>query len=143
MLNDLDAYAVSFNGEKLFYIQQRSLVHHRCFRPQARRIARGKPVNNRGMFATIDPRAEFAQMYRETWHIERDFFYDPHLHGLDLAKIEAKYQPYSSGLASRAEFTYLCEEMLGEIEIGHMFIGGPHVCCRWPEDWLAGRRLHC
>ena len=39
----------------------------------------GKPVNNGDMMATLDPRAEWQQMYRETWHIERDFFYDPHL----------------------------------------------------------------
>ena len=55
-------------------------------------------------------------MYRETWRIERDFFYDPHLHGLDLAKVEAKYEPYLDGLASREEFTYLSDEMLGEMQ---------------------------
>ena len=36
-------------------------------------------------------------MYRETWRLQRDFLYDPHFHGLDLAKVEAKYQPYLMG----------------------------------------------
>ena len=33
-------------------------------------------------------RAEWKQMYREVWRIERDFFYDPHYHGLDLQAAE-------------------------------------------------------
>ena len=65
-------------------------------------------------------------MYHETWRIERDFLYDPHTHGLSIAKIEARYKPYLDGLSSRSEFTYLSTEMLGEITIGHMFVGGPY-----------------
>ena len=77
-------------------------------------------------------------MYRETWHIERDFFYDPHLHGLDLAKVEAKYEPYLDGLASREEFTYLSNEMLGEIQVGHMFVRGPEPPKNGPKPGLLG-----
>jgi tricorn protease len=90
------------------------------------------------MFATVDPRAEWKQEYRETWHIERDFFYDAHLHGLDLKKIYAKYEPYVDGLTSREEFTYLSNEMLGEIEVGHMFVHGPHEPDTAPKPGLLG-----
>jgi tricorn protease len=45
---------------------------------------------------------------------------------LNIHKVEAKYKPYLDGLASRSEFTYLSTEMLGEITIGHMFMGGPY-----------------
>ena len=44
--------------------------------------------------------AEWRQMYHEAWRIERDFFYDPDFHGLDLGKAEKKYEPYLDGLAS-------------------------------------------
>ena len=137
VLTDLNNYGVSFNGEKLFYTQEDRwlTIAASDLKPGG---STGKPVNNHGMFATIDPRAEYAQMYRETWRIERDFFYDPHLHGLDLEKIETKYQPYVAGLASRHEFTYLCEEMLGEIEVGHMFIRGPSSPSNGPRTGLLG-----
>ncbi len=72
----------------------------------------------------VDPRAEWRQMYRETWRIERDFLYDPGLHGLDLRATMARYEPYLAGLASRDDLNYLFEEMLGEITIGHMFVNG-------------------
>jgi tricorn protease len=90
------------------------------------------------MLAEIDPRAEWKQMYHETWRIERDFLYDPKTHGLSIPKIEARYQPYLDGLASRSEFTYLSEEMLGEISIGHMFVGGPYTPDKSPRVGLLG-----
>jgi tricorn protease len=75
----------------------------------------------------VDPRAEWNQMYHEVWRIERDFLYDPHHHGLDINAAEKKYAPYLQGLAGRGDLNYLFDEMLGEITIGHMFIGGGDV----------------
>src|SRR3989449_4834182 len=75
----------------------------------------------------VDPRAEWNQMYHEVWRIERDFLYDPHHHGLDINAAEKKYAPYLKGLAGRGDLNYLFDEMLGEITIGHMFIGGGDV----------------
>jgi tricorn protease len=140
VLSGLTGFDVSFNGEKIFYARGDGwfLASASDLNPGSPEGSPGKPVNNGGMFATIDPRAEYKQMYSETWHIERDFFYDPHLHGLDLAKIEAKYEPYLDNLASRSEFTYLSEEMLGEIEVGHMFVGGPHESSDAPKPGLLG-----
>jgi tricorn protease len=72
----------------------------------------------------VDPRAEWRQMYRETWRIERDFLYDPGFHGLDLPAAEARYTPWLEGLRSRADLNALFEEMLGELTLGHVFVGG-------------------
>jgi len=140
ILSGITAYDVSFDGEKLFYAREENwfLAPVSDLKPGSPSGAPGKPVNNRGMMATWDPRSAWKQMYRETWHIQRDFLYDPHLHGVDLAKIEAKYQPYLEGLASRDEFTYLCDEMLGEIQIGHMFVRGPRSPSDAPRPGLLG-----
>ncbi len=72
----------------------------------------------------VDPRQEWKQMYHEVWRIERDFFYDPGFHGLNLAAAEKFYAPYLDGVASREDLNYLFSEMLGNISVGHMFIGG-------------------
>ena len=90
------------------------------------------------MQARIDPRAEWKQMFAETWRIEREFFYDPGMHGLNLKKIQARYSPYLDGLSSRSSLTYLQEEMLGEITVGHMFINGPHSGGDGPKGGLLG-----
>ena len=140
MLSDLTAYKVSLNGEKLFYARRDSwfIAPTADLKPGSPDAAPGKPVKNGAMSAVLDPRAQWKQMYRETWHLQRDFLYDPHLHGLDLAKIEAKYRLYLDGLASRTEFTYLCNEMLGEIQIGHMFVRGPRAPADAPKPGLLG-----
>src|SRR5262245_23544571 len=70
------------------------------------------------------PVDEWKQMYREVWRLERDFFYDPNFHGLDLKATERRYEPYLSNLASRSDLNYLFAEMLGELTIGHLFAGG-------------------
>ena len=72
----------------------------------------------------VDPRAEWRQMYHEVWRIERDFFYDPGFHGLDLKAAERFYEPYVAGISTRADLNYLFEEMLGNMTVGHMFIRG-------------------
>jgi tricorn protease len=72
----------------------------------------------------VDPRAEWNQMYREVWRIERDFLYDPNHHGLNIPGTERKYEGYLKGLGGRGDLNYLFDEMLGEITVGHMFISG-------------------
>jgi tricorn protease len=140
LLSGLTSFKVSFDGEKLFYARQDNwfLVPTSELKPGSPDATPGKPVNNHGMMAVIDPRAAWKQMYHETWRLQRDFLYDPHTHGLDIAKIEAKYQPYLQNLASRDEFTYLCAEMLGEVQVGHMFVNGPRPPPNAPKPGLLG-----
>jgi len=140
VLIDLTGFRISADGEKLFYAREESwfVVPVGELKPGGPEGSPGKPVNNGAMWATLDPRAQWQQMYRETWHLQRDFLYDPHLHGLNLAKIEARYRPYLDGLASRSEFTYLSNEMLGEVQVGHMFIRNPRVRDEQPKPGLLG-----
>ena len=72
----------------------------------------------------VDPRAEWRQMYREVWRIERDFLYDPNAHGLDLQAAEKRYAPFLDGLGSRTDLNYLISEMLGNLVLGHTRNGG-------------------
>jgi tricorn protease len=138
VLNDVDAFTVSQDGSKVLYARKGgwTIAPADDLKPGADNP--GKPLNLAGMQTTIDPRAEWRQMYHETWRIERDFLYDPNTHGLSIPKIEARYQPYLAGLASRDEFTYLSTEMLGEITIGHMFVGGPRPHDEAPKTGLLG-----
>jgi tricorn protease len=136
----LTGFKVSFDGEKLLYLRPDGwfLVATSDLKPGSPDAPQGKPVNNNGMMAMLDRRAAWKQMYRETWRLQRDFLYDPHAHGLDLTKVQARYEPFLDGLASRDEFTYLCAEMLGEIQIGHMFVRGPRATDNAPKPGLLG-----
>jgi tricorn protease len=82
------------------------------------------PLKLDSMQVRIEPRAMWKQEYHEAWRVERDFLYDPNHQGLDLDKAEKKYAPYVEGLGSRDELSYLFEDALGEIQVGHVFVGG-------------------
>ena len=138
VLSNLDSFRVSADASKALLSQHDSwsIIATDDLKPGD--SGTGKALNLGNMTATLDPRAEWRQIYHETWRIERDFLYDPNTHGLNIPKIEAKYKPYLDGLASRSEFTYLSTEMLGEITIGHMFLGGPYHPDHDPKAGLLG-----
>jgi hypothetical protein len=123
-VNGVQSFEVSVNGEKVLYRQGQGWFI-------AGTAAAPKPGEGAlkldAMEVYVDPRVEWNQMYREVWRIERDFLYDPNLHGLNIPAAEKKYAPYLKALGGRADLNYLFDEMLGEISIGHMFIRGGDV----------------
>ena len=52
----------------------------------------------------VNPREEWRQMYYDAWRIQREMFYDPGLHGLDLDAAIKRYAPYVDQVASRLTF---------------------------------------
>ncbi len=126
ILDGVNSFDLSFNGEKMLYRQR-----DQWFIKPAEKPGEGPPKPGEGgplkldtMEVYVDPRAEWKHMYHQVWRDERDFFYDPGLHGLDVKSIEKKYEPYLENISSRADLNYLFEEMLGEMTVGHMFVGG-------------------
>jgi tricorn protease len=75
----------------------------------------------------VDPVAEWKQMYHEVWRIERSYFYDPNLHGVNAADGEKEYEKYLDALASRADLNYIFHELLSEFTSGHMRGGGGNI----------------
>ncbi len=138
VLGNLDRFSVSADGSKVLYGRGPSYGIASVDELKPGNESPGKPLNMGGMQMNVNLRAEWQQIYHETWRIQRDFFYDPNHHGLSIPKIEAKYQPYLAGLASRSELTYLSVEMLGEITVGHMFVGGPRPHDTEPKTGLLG-----
>ena len=123
-------FQVSFTGEKMLYQQDDKWTIAEP--PPMSDSSDGPPpkpgnekvLKTQDLEVRVDPPAEWKQMFHEVWRIERDFFYDPHYHGLDLQAAEERYSVYLNGLASRDDLNYLFTEMLGNMTVGHMFLGG-------------------
>ena len=124
VVEGINSFSLSANAEKLLYSQGPNFFIASLAQPI--KPGEGK-IRTEDMEVYVDPREEWNQMYRETWRIERDFFYDPSFHGLDLKATASKYQPYLSSLAHRADLNYLFQEMLGELTIGHLYVSGGDV----------------
>ncbi|HEX6880572.1 MAG TPA: PDZ domain-containing protein, partial [Terriglobales bacterium] len=122
VVEGVSRFVVSANGGKMLFNQGDSWT----IADTEKEVKAGEgALKMSDMRVYVDPRAEWKQMYHEAWRIQRDFFYDPHYHGLDLVATEKKYAPYVDGLSNRSDLTYLMEEMLGEMTVGHMFVWGP------------------
>ncbi len=134
-LTGANGFQMSFSGEKAVYRQGENW-YIAALRPIASGPGGGPPaaspasggamgaLKTANIEVLVDPVQEWRQMYHEAWRVERDWFYDRNIHGLDLKEAEKKYEPYLSGVASRQDLTYLFQEMLGNMVVSHMGTGG-------------------
>ncbi|MBZ0263588.1 PDZ domain-containing protein [bacterium] len=82
---------------------------------------------------TISPRAEWRQILREVWRWQRDFFYDPDMHGVDWDGVWKQYSELLPRITTRADLNDLISEMIGELNIGHAYV--------WGGDMLDGNHV--
>jgi tricorn protease len=92
-------------------------------RPAPVRVGDG-PLNVAQLEMRTDPRAEWEQIYRETWRIQREYFYDPKFHGNDWQAIYEKYRPLLTYVSHRADLAYLIAMVGGELTVGHSYLLG-------------------
>ena len=110
LMEGANDFTVSFDGKKMLYSKGRR-ENKKWFISSATAPARGEggagagkpetPLALAKMEVRVDPRAEWKQEYNEVWRIERDFFYDPNLHGLNLPATKKQYEPYLENVGSR------------------------------------------
>ena len=145
LLDNMLAFYISANGEKMLYrLAGGTQPRGAPAPPQAWSIAPvppepvpgatsppttaapsgAKALNLAAMEVRVDPPAEWRQIYHEAFRLERDFFYDPSFHGLDLKAAERKYEAYLPGVASRADLNYIFQEAMGDLTVGHLFVAG-------------------
>src|SRR6185503_6475861 len=73
---------------------------------------------------TIDPREEWKQMFAEASRRMREDFYDPNLHGQNLAELQAHYAAYLPNVSTREDLNTLFREMFSHMSVSHLGITG-------------------
>jgi len=131
-LSGVNGFLLASNGEKALYRQAANWIIA-PIRPLPPRTAPPAPaaggppptpLKTAEIEVKINPREEWAQMYRDAWRIQREMFYDPGLHGVNVADFQAKYKRYLNNISSRRELTYLMQDMMGEVSVGHLGVFG-------------------
>ena len=72
----------------------------------------------------LDRHQEWNQIFEEAWRYQRDFFYDPGMHGRDWNKVYARYSPLVPHIKHRSDLNYVLDMMNGELSVGHSFVFG-------------------
>ena len=67
---------------------------------------------------------EWKQIFEEAWRYEKDYFYDPGMHGRDWNEVHEKYSPLIPYVKHREDLTYILDQMNGELSVGHSFVFG-------------------
>jgi tricorn protease len=121
-LENVAAYWMTYNGKKLLY--RGSNNGYAIVETKEKPKADHDRLKLDKMDLYVDPRAEWRQMFNEVRRIERDFFYDPAMHGADWDAICAQYEPWLAHVGHRHDLNFLFAEMLGELVVGHAYVGG-------------------
>ncbi len=83
-----------------------------------------KKVNFSNMYMNINPREEWHQLFREVWRIERDYFYDKKMHGVNWDKMYKIYSPLIDQCVTRYDVNFVIGQLLGEMNSSHTYKGG-------------------
>ncbi|PYR89760.1 MAG: peptidase S41 [Acidobacteria bacterium] len=83
-----------------------------------------KPMATADMEAPVDPRAEWRQMFADAFRFERDFFYDPGMHGVDWPGLRQRYGKLLEDAVTRWDVDFVLGEFIGELNASHTYHGG-------------------
>jgi tricorn protease len=123
VLDEADSFELSGNREKLFVRKgtEYAIVEAKEGQRFDKRLATG------GFEATIDPPAEWRQIFLDAWRLERDCFYDPNLHGVDWNLMRVRYLKLLDDAVTRWDVNYVIGELLGELNSSHTYRSGGDV----------------
>jgi tricorn protease len=76
---------------------------------------------------SVQAAAEWKQMFAEAWRLQRDYFWNEDMSGVDWQEVYQRYAPLVERVGSRAELSDLFWEMHGELGTSHAYeMGGEY-----------------
>ncbi len=120
---NIAAYELSFDGKKLLLQSGKGNLQI----ADAKEKIDAKPVDLSQVRMLVNPREEWEQIFNETWWMEKEFFYDPAMHGLDWDAVYVRYHPLLQSVQRREDLNDLLVEMIAEMQVGHNRVGGGDV----------------
>jgi tricorn protease len=127
-LEDVQSFELSGDAKKLLVRRERDLLvlDGGAKAPGAADLGK-KALPIADWRFRLDPRDEWRQMFTEAWRLERDYFYDRQMHGVDWNAIRARYAPLVDRVTDRAELSDVLAQMVAELSALHIFVaGGDH-----------------
>ncbi len=119
VLSGAFGFELSHDGKKLFY---RDSSDFGIVDAAAEQKSAEKPLRTAELETRVDPRAEWHQMFRDAWRQERDFFYDPGMHGVDWDRMYKRYAQLVPYVAHGADFSFILGELIGELNSSHSYV---------------------
>ncbi len=120
VLADLDGALLSGDGKKVLVNRKQDyvLVDLKPDQKFDKKLPTGE------LLMTVDPTAEWQQIFNDAWRLERDFFYDPGMHGVDWKTMRTRYGKLLKDCVTREDVNFILGELIGELNASHAYRGG-------------------
>jgi len=118
---EIDGYDISSDGKKVIY--KSKSTYGIIDLAEGKNAGSGKIAVDK-LKAWVAPRQEWQQIFNEAWRIERDYFYDPNMHGLDWKAIKKRYEALLPYIVDRSDLNYVIGEMIAELNTSHTYVSG-------------------
>ncbi|GMU95068.1 MAG: tricorn protease [Ignavibacterium album] len=120
IVEDADSYQISADGKKILIAKQNSysIVDVAPDQKPDKKL----PTNQLEM--TVVPKEEWKQIFNDVWRLERDFFYDKNMHGVDWKEMKKRYGSLIENAVTRTDVNYIIGELIAELNASHTYRGG-------------------
>jgi len=122
LLAGIDNYHIDKEGDKILYYADGKFGVVDAV-PGKARVGDGQ-LNTKDIRMLVDPREEWQQIFHEAWRIERDFYWDPAMGGVDWERIGKRYESLLPWVVDRSDLNYLIGEMIAELSTSHVYVQG-------------------
>ena len=120
VLADVDGYVISADDKKVLAVKGNKFAIVDLKKGQKME----KPLNLSGLIMELDPVAEWRQIFNDAWRIERDFFYDPEMHGVEWDAMRERYGALLDDAVTRWDLNFIIGELIAELNASHAYRGG-------------------
>ena len=118
--DDVDDVVLAGKGDKMLVRRKSDLA---IIEPkEAQKFDKKVPVS--GLETVVDPVREWEQLFTEAWRLQRDYFYDPGMHGVNWAEMRERYGAMLKGAVTRWDVNYIIGELIGELSSSHTYRSG-------------------
>ncbi len=125
VVEGLSSYALSADGKKVAYKIDRDYYIAEAKAGDGKSDEQSRKKIDLGhMRVRIEPTQEWAEMFASAWRLERDFFFEKQMNGVDWSAVRAAYSPLLPLVGSRSDLNYLIGEVLGEMSNSHTYVSG-------------------
>lgn len=107
-------FTISANGKKMLYFNRGSIGL-----TDTGVKAKDGPLNLSNIKVKINPKDEWNNIFEEAWRVNRDYFYDPNMHGVDWNAMKEKYRSFLPYVSSKSDLYRVMQWMFSELVVGH------------------------
>jgi tricorn protease len=110
-----DGYVISAKGDKTLFVNKGKWG----MAATGQKPTPESMINTSLLQVKTSPKEEWKNIFNEAWRVNRDYFYDPNMHGVNWTEMKKKYEVFLPDVASTNDLYRVMQWMFSELSVGH------------------------